>query len=698
MAIDRDTTLRKAEKFLRQGRLDAAIAEYARIVEDYPRDWKTVTLLGDLHVRAGHVESACAQYARIAEHLAGEGFLSKAAAVYKKIVKIKPDDENALIKSAAIFEEQGLVADARLALSNLLERRRRRGDKRGTTEIVARLGRLDGGDLGSRLSGARAALELGDTADAIARFKDVAAAFIEKGKADEGRAALAEAARLDPTDTETRAALWQVYIDAGAIDEAREFASTAAHFKALAVELAARGREDEALATLARVLESEPGDIETRARLARSYVARGDLDRARACLKGESIGDVAELQLVAIEIELRTGRLDQARSLMQALVASDPARRDDLVLLGCGLSDANPAAAFQCVDAATDAAVGDADWPAAASALHEFVTRVPNHIPALMKLVEIRVDGGLEATMYSAQAQLADAYLAADQPAEARVIAEDPVAREPWERSNIERFRRALSMMGEADPDAVIAERLSGDSPFTSTDLGLDLEFDDSTQKAADEAPVEEVVLVADEAEDEAPDSTLEILPVEEAIDLAAPPADEAGFEIDLSDALGDLSEAASAASAESGAPLAPEPDLEAVFEGFRSEQGDAGAQHFSLATTYEEMGMAEQSMKELELAARSPKYRFEASARLGRAARQAGRLHEAVEWFERAAEAPASDVASGRALLYDLGLTLAEAGEAVRALAVFLELHADVPGFRDVAAQVDWLRQSLQA
>src|SRR5207248_1816176 len=54
---------------------------------------------------------------------------------------------------------------------------------------------------------------------------------------------------------------------------------------------------------------------------------------------------------------------------------------------------------------------------------------------------------------------------------EARVIAEDLVAREPWERSNIERFRRALTLLGEADIDAIIADRLSGQSPFLSTDF-----------------------------------------------------------------------------------------------------------------------------------------------------------------------------------------------------------------------------------
>src|SRR4029077_3052453 len=47
----------------------------------------------------------------------------------------------------------------------------------------------------------------------------------------------------------------------------------------------------------------------------------------------------------------------------------------------------------------------------------------------------------------------------------------DLVAREPWEKANIDRFRRALVLLGEPDPDGLIAARLSGESPFIATDL-----------------------------------------------------------------------------------------------------------------------------------------------------------------------------------------------------------------------------------
>ena len=103
-------------------------------------------------------------------------------------------------------------------------------------------------------------------------------------------------------------------------------------------------------------------------------------------------------------------------------------------------------------------------------------------------------------------------------------------------------------------------------------------------------------------------------------------------------------------------------------------------------------MGMSDEAIGSLETAARSPKYRFEAAAMLGRLYRDQQDIPHAIEWLERAAEAPAPGLEEGRTLLYDLGATLEHAGEAARALAVFMELQADAGEYRDVSARVERL------
>ena len=69
MAFDRNGTLRNAEKLLRAGKVDAAIAEYLRVIEDQPTDWATTNTLGDLYVRAGQVDKALEQFLKVAESL-----------------------------------------------------------------------------------------------------------------------------------------------------------------------------------------------------------------------------------------------------------------------------------------------------------------------------------------------------------------------------------------------------------------------------------------------------------------------------------------------------------------------------------------------------------------------------------------------------------------------------------------------------
>ena len=129
MALDREDTLKKAEKLLRQGKLEAAIAEYVRVTEDQPRDWNTANTLGDLYVRANQPAKAVEQYARIAEHFVQDGFYPKAAALYKKILKITPGDEQAQLYLGEISAKQGLIVDAKAYFNAVAARRRSRGDR-----------------------------------------------------------------------------------------------------------------------------------------------------------------------------------------------------------------------------------------------------------------------------------------------------------------------------------------------------------------------------------------------------------------------------------------------------------------------------------------------------------------------------------------------------------------------------------------
>ena len=136
--------------------------------------------------------------------------------------------------------------------------------------------------------------------------------------------------------------------------------------------------------------------------------------------------------------------------------------------------------------------------------------------------------------------------------------------------------------------------------------------------------------------------------------------------------------------------------NLDEVFDSRRSQASrEAGvqeaAEQLALARTYLEMGMADEAIKALTNAVKVPVHRFEAASLLGRLYLKRDPAR-AVEWLERAAEAPAPTVDDGRALLYDLGSTLEATGEVSRALVVFMELQADAGDYKDVPARVDRL------
>jgi tetratricopeptide (TPR) repeat protein len=575
-----------------------------------------------------------------------------------------------------ISARQGLMVDARANFLMLAERRRARGDKRGEAEVWVRLGDLDGADLETRLLGARARVELGDPGTAVERLKLMAADLQEKGKDGEAITLLTEAAQIDPEDGELRRLLLQTYAARGDFEAASTFATSAAELKAVAEELFRLGRTDEGINVLRSAADADPADSGIRAQLVKLLLTRGDMESARALLTPEVAGSDPELLWTLAEMELRDGHLAEGTAVLQHLLAGDPSRRDALVLLGCSVAEINPDAGYECIQIVAKAALLADEWGSAAAAFNEFVNRFPNHIPALVRLVDICADGGLEATMHSAQAQLADAYLVVGAGTEARVIAEDLVAREPWERANIERFRRALTLLGEADIDAIIAERLSGETPFTSTD------FLWPGEPAGTELAPMPVVPQQPPPVDSTP---------------VAPPAPEVGHET-TEESLLDSEPAEPGAGA--AKPAGPVP-IENVLKGVRDAalhdtSAETAEQHFKLAGTYMQMGMREDAMTALEIAARSLRHRFRAGAMLGKAFLDSGDRLRAIEWYGRAVEAPAPSPEAQHALLYDLASLLEAQGESARALAVLMELQSDAGDYRDVAKRLEQLKVQM--
>jgi tetratricopeptide (TPR) repeat protein len=393
MSGDRNAALRAAEKLLRVGKLPAAIEAYTGLVDEQPGDLDTALLLAQLHLRARDVDGAAGRFASIADAWRLEGKLEPAFDTYKKILAIKPTDEHALGHAAALAITQGQTVEGRKFLLLLADRQ------------VARNDMAAAGD------------------------------------------SLAEAATLDPSDAALRERVFQMAVAAGNFARAREHALTTSHRRRVADALHASGLRDEAVELLREALQHDPDHLPTVARLVRLLVETGDAVAAAEHLSPGMAGSDAEARVALVEVLLRGGRADEAIEIARRTLSDSPETVDAFARLAASAAPHTLDAAVALVDMVATHWTGLSQWEPAATALQRFVTRVPACIAALVRLVEVAVDGDLDATAGHAQEMLADAYLAAGATAEGLAIAEDLAAREPNNSVHSSRVRQAQEML-----------------------------------------------------------------------------------------------------------------------------------------------------------------------------------------------------------------------------------------------------------
>jgi len=668
--IDRAATLRQAEKLLRQGKVDQAIAEYVRLVEDQPADWNTANVLGDLYVRANHLDRAIEQFSRVAETLAGQGFLPKASAVYKKILKLKPDADHALVRAAELAAEQGLLADARSLFAAAAQGRRARGDGKGALELVVRVGSLDRKDVDARLAAARARLELDDLPGALQAFNDLAAMLVEEE------------------------------------------------------------RDADAVVPLSEIASRDPGNAQVARELARILVAQGRNAEAAKYLTPDVLRTDVDLLVGSAGQRFRAGEFQAGMELIDSALALENVPTAQLADLGLSLIADQPDAAYAVVSRLVDAGTAAEKWTDAADLLKRFVIALPHHIGALAQLVEVCVDGGLEDRTVDAQSLLADAYLASGAASEAKYVAEDLLTRQPSESAHIARLRSAFALDGAPDPDRAVADWLaekqstsidseplvdaqavSNPSSFSAPSAPARLEQEpdapalDTIQQTKPDAPAPPAA--AEPAGDARNPHSIDLdlifgKPGSAVVPPARPaPEPSASVEEDLSVVLDQFQPAPPVASTPvPSQPAAPPPDIESVFAQFRDEaeqqpNDDSADVAYTRGLALFEAGDLDGSIEPLRAAARSMGRRFAAATLLARVYQQQNLIPQAIEWLGHAVDAPATSAQERFETLFKLAELLELSGEREGALALFIELQVDAGEFKDVTRRISRLSRT---
>src|SRR5690348_5684289 len=89
----KNKSLNSAERFIQQGKITNAIAEYEKILKSDSTDLTVINTIGDLYARLGDNEKAVGFFRTVGDTYASQGFTVKAIAMYKKIAKLRPSIE-----------------------------------------------------------------------------------------------------------------------------------------------------------------------------------------------------------------------------------------------------------------------------------------------------------------------------------------------------------------------------------------------------------------------------------------------------------------------------------------------------------------------------------------------------------------------------------------------------------------------------
>ncbi|MDQ3802228.1 MAG: tetratricopeptide repeat protein [Acidobacteriota bacterium] len=220
MSFDKTKYMRNAERFLAQGKIRQAIGEYKRIVENDPKDFSILNMLGDLCVKAQDTQEAVRCYAQVAEHYARQGFAQKAIAVYNKISRIKPDSIEVSAKLAELYHAKGSVAEARTHYTALADHFQKRGSKAEALAVWKQIADLDPNNTEIYLKIAESCLQDEQRDEAANAFTEAGNRFALKKQYEQAIAIFSKALEIKPSNLIALNGLVNAQIGSGFADDA----------------------------------------------------------------------------------------------------------------------------------------------------------------------------------------------------------------------------------------------------------------------------------------------------------------------------------------------------------------------------------------------------------------------------------------------------------------------------------------------
>jgi pilus assembly protein FimV len=197
--FNKQKALSAAEKFVQQGKLQNAIAEYEKVLKADPKELTVSNTIGDLYARLGQSDKAVESFKSVGDAYAAQGFTVKAIAMYKKLTKLKPTLESVL-RLAELYTQQGLFNDARAQYLQVAEEFLRSGELEQAVRIFQKTLEMDPENVAMRTRLAEVYIRLNKKTEAWQLFAAAADSLRARGQLGPAEEILQRMLTLDPSN------------------------------------------------------------------------------------------------------------------------------------------------------------------------------------------------------------------------------------------------------------------------------------------------------------------------------------------------------------------------------------------------------------------------------------------------------------------------------------------------------------------
>lgn len=691
----------QADKLVKKGKIQEAVAEYEKLVADDEQDVKIRAILGDLYIELNQKEKAIEEFKNVAANYEKKGIYSKSIALYKRIQRINPRDLEAREKLANLYRNQGFLSEAKVEYESLAKEFIKNKEHKNAIRIFQVLLDLEPSEIEYHLKLAELYQQEKIEEPAINELNEVAEIFLRREELNKAREFIEEAKKINEENPRTLSNLLEILKKENKREEALKFIETILqkdkeNLKALNYLADIRfeeGQYKEAEDLYLKIISARPKEVDARVKLGKIYIREGKLDQAFHLYEPLVDGLMGKQKLnkaVGVLGLILTSKQTHIPTLEKlAEVYKNSKQLENLEKVLSLLLDEYEKAALQ---------------EKQLSVLEELIETFPERDDFRTKYNKLIKEMGLEEKVESnrgliiekekkkniVDAHLVKAELYAEQGLfkNARRILEDLRLRFPEEEIIDQKIEELKSTMAEMDNGEMI-RRVEKASEKETVLFGHPTSSQTKERESIDEDIVEERITAADifAETDIIPIITKESGPKEfYELDAAIRDELEAIKTVYNYQLRGDTAIVEKALS-----------DIVSEFKKALSKKVDKEdyESRYNLGIAFMEQGLYEEAIEEFNLAAQEESLFMDASIALAMCYKEKKDFDKAMQWLEKAEKIVEENTFPYYALKYEEALLLETTGDKKKAEKMYEEVRNWNEDYRDVRKKLEELKSN---